>query len=171
MATFLRCCRALLVFRRSCKHILCCLRTDEAICLSPFGQTLCRWCYFSHCQSQSFCSVFLRKQLFHLFLLQSTFHSMTQLLGFFGESLLGHHSRSLNMRVSLPKWSNFWQLDQPGIFKSKLTPSKGRVVHKKQNCRKLKTNLENNIVRCLIYKLAHFVMEKPQKLRFSMVFV
>ena len=168
MATFLRCCRALLVFRRSCKHILCCLRTDEAICLSPFGQTLCRWCYFSHCQSQSFFSVFLRKQLFHLFCYNLLFIAWRSCLVFFGESLLGHHSRSLNMRVSLPKWSNFWQLDQPGIFKSKLTPSKGRVLHWRQSCR---IHLENNIVRCLIYKLAHFVMEKPQKLRFSLVFV
>ena len=108
-------------FRRSCKHILC-LRTDEAICRSPFGQTLCRWCSFSQWQSQ--CFLVSSYATVSSFLLESTFHSMTQLLGFFGESLLGHHSRSLNMRVSLPKWSNFWQLDQLGILRVNWPPKK-----------------------------------------------
>lgn len=79
-------------FRRSCKHILC-LRTDEAICRSPFGQTLCRWCSFSQWQSQ--CFLVSSYATVSSFLLESTFHSMTQLLGFFWRVTIGPPQQEL----------------------------------------------------------------------------
>ena len=110
-ATFLRCCIAI-----GSLHILC-LRTDEAICLFPFRQTTLQMMFSFFRKQAKIVYYLLDATVSHLlFLLQSTFHSMTQLLGVFLESHLGHHSRSLNMRVSLPKWSNFWQLDPNRVF-------------------------------------------------------